>query len=87
MDKARAWVMRFAAWYNTEHRHSGLTFVTQEQRHTAQAEDIMKQRIEVYEAARAHNPRRWSGDSRDWSLPRSAWLNPEKTASPQEQAA
>lgn len=87
LDKARAWVMRFAAWYNTEHRHSGLNFVTPEQRHTAQAEDIMKQRIEVYEAARARNPRRWSGDSRDWSLPQSVWLNPEKTACPQAQAA
>lgn len=27
-------------------------------RHTAQVENIMKQRIEIYEAARAHNPRR-----------------------------
>jgi putative transposase len=87
LDEARAWVLRFAAWYNTEHRHSGLNFVTPAQRHTAQAEDIMKQRIEVYEAARARNPRRWSGDSRDWSLPESVWLNPEKTASPQAQAA
>ena len=42
---------------------------------------------EVYETARARNPRRWSGDSRDWSLPQSVWLNPEKTASPQTQAA
>ena len=32
LDKARAWVMRFEAWYNTEHRHSGLNFVTPEQR-------------------------------------------------------
>ena len=87
LDKARAWVMRFEAWYNTEHRHSGLNFVTPEQRHATQAEAIMKQRIEVYETARARNPRRWSGDSRDWSLPQSVWLNPEKTPSPQAQAA
>ena len=87
LDEARAWVMRFEMWYTTEHRHSGLNFVTPEQRHTAQAEDIMEQRIEVYETARARNPRRWSGDSRDWSLPQSVWLNPERSASPQAQAA
>ncbi len=87
IQDARDWVLKFVRWYNTEHRHSGLNFVTPEQRHTAQAEAIMKQRIEVYEAARARNPRRWSGDSRDWSLPQSVWLNPKKTASPQAQAA
>ena len=47
----------------------------------------MKQRIEVYEAARARNPRHWNGDSRDLSLSQSVWLNPEKTVSPQAQAA
>ena len=30
--RPRAWVMRFESWYNTEHRHSGLNFVTPEQR-------------------------------------------------------
>jgi putative transposase len=87
LDEARAWVLRFVAWYNTEHRHSGLNFVTPEQRHTAQAQDIMKQRIAVYEAARARHPQRWSGAIRNWSLPASVWLNPEKAASTQAQAA
>lgn len=87
LDEARAWVMRFVQWYNSEHRHSGLNFVTPEQRHTAQAEGIMKQRIEVYEAARARNPLRWSGNCRDWSLPESVWLNPEKSGETVAQAA
>ncbi len=86
LDKARAWMLRFEAWYNTGHRHSGLNFVTPEQRHTAQAEEIMKQRMDVYETARARNPRRWSGDSRNWSLPQSVCLNPGKSADPQAQA-
>lgn len=87
LDEARAWVARFVAWYNTEHRHSGLNFVTPEQRHTAQAAQIMQQRIEVYEAARARNPQRWSGRIRNWTLPESVWLNPEKVAGQQAQAA
>jgi putative transposase len=87
LEEARTWVAQFVAWYNTEHRHSGLKFVTPEQRHTAQSEQIMQQRIEVYEAARARNPRRWSGNTRDWTLPQSVWLNPEKSACLQAQAA
>jgi len=87
LDAARAWVLRFVTWYNTEHRHSRLKFVTPEQRHTAQAADIMKQGIAVYAAARALNPRRWSRDIRNWSLPESVWLNPEKTPRPAAQVA
>lgn len=87
LDEARAWVMRFVQWYNTEHRHSGLNFVTPEQRHTGRAEGIMTQRIEVYETARARNPLRWSGNCRDWSLPKSVWLNPEKAERHTAQAA
>src|SRR3546814_14877404 len=33
IDQARAWVQGFVAWYNTEHRHSGIQFVTPAQRH------------------------------------------------------
>lgn len=87
LEEARAWVMRFVAWYNTEHRHSGLNFVTPEQRHTSQADSIMAKRIKVYEAARARNPQRWSGNCREWSLPESVWLNPEETARGMAQAA
>ncbi len=31
---ARAWVTRFVAWYHHDHRHSGIAYVTPEQRHT-----------------------------------------------------
>lgn len=47
----------------------------------------MTQRIEVYEAARARNPQRWSRKIRNWSLPESVWLNPEKNSLPVAQAA
>jgi putative transposase len=82
LDDARQWVWRFVQWYNTEHRHSGLKFVTPQQRHRHEAPAIMRQREVVYEEARARHPRRWSQGIRDWSLPSSVWLNPMKTASP-----
>ena len=83
IEDARNWVWRFVAWYNTEHRHSGLNFVTPQQRHTDEAPAIMERREGVYEAARARHPRRWSGEIRDWSLPASVWLNPVNTAKPE----
>ena len=85
---ARTWADGFVQWYNTEHRHSGLKFVTPQQRHRNEAPAIMRRRVVVYEQARARQPRRWSKGIRDWSLPSSVWLNPMKTASPaQAQAA
>jgi putative transposase len=80
-------MLNFVTWYNTEHRHSGLNFVTPVQRHTHEAAAVMQQRIDVYEAARARHPRRWSREIRDWSLPGSVWLNPVKEPRPEQAAA
>lgn len=33
IGKAREWVHSFIRWYNTQHRHSEIKFVTPEQRH------------------------------------------------------
>lgn len=78
---AREWTLRFVHWYNTEHRHSGLNFLTPSQRHDGLAEQIFDRRKQVYEAAKAAHPARWSGETRDWSLDDEVWLNPEKAAS------
>jgi putative transposase len=77
--EAREWVLRFVHWYNTEHRHSGLNFLTPSQRHDGLAEQIFDRRRQVYETAKAAHPARWSGATRDWSLNEEVWLNPEKT--------
>ena len=78
LEEARQWVQKFVQWYNEEHRHSGLNFVTPGQRHREEAPAVMQNRIAVYEAARARNPGRWSESIRDWSLPETVWLNPER---------
>jgi hypothetical protein len=75
-------------WYNTEHRYSGLNFLTLSQRHDGLVEQIFDRRKQVYETAKAAHPARWSGDTRDWSLEEEVWLNPEKaTAIQAEQNA
>lgn len=75
---ARAWVARFVRWYNTEHRHSAIRFVTPEQRHCGADMVLLATRRTVYEAARARNPHRWSAAVRNWTHIDVVNLNPER---------
>ncbi len=79
IDKAREWVQTFVHWYNFNHKHSGLNFITPHQRHTGQSEDIFKRRTETYKAAQEKHPERWTKSIRDWSLETEVFLNPDKT--------
>ena len=78
LDEARAWVHRFVDWYNEEHCHSGLNYVTPGQRHRGQADSLLAHRTALYEAARASKPERWSGPIRNWDLDDVVYLNPER---------
>ncbi len=61
LDAARRWAMRFVQWYNHEHRHSGIRYVTPAQRHAGQDGRVLAARHEVYRTGEGHHPRRWSG--------------------------
>jgi len=74
-DQACQWVAAFVAWYNHQHRHSGIKFVTPQQRHGGQAVEICRHRAVVYEQARGRNPRRWSRSTRCWRQPEVVWIN------------
>jgi transposase InsO family protein len=78
LTQARGWVAKFVHWYNEEHRHSGIRFVTPSQRHTQIDVQLLKHRDKVYTAARLRNPNRWSGGTRDWSHIDTVHLNPSK---------
>ena len=78
MEEAQAWVDGFVMWYNTEHLHSAIRFVTPDDRHYGREDDILKNRQQVYEEARRRNPHRWSRDTRNWEPVRVVHLNPEK---------
>jgi putative transposase len=80
LEQARAWAARFVHWYNLEHRHSGINYVTPAQRHAGEDKAILAARHEVYQRAQAQNPRRWSGETRDWSPVGAVALNPEREA-------
>jgi len=80
IDDSRSWVARFAPWYNRVHLHSSIQFLTPEQRHRGEDAQRLLRRVEVYEAAKARNPARWSGDIRNWEPVGPVSLNPGKPA-------
>lgn len=79
IDQARAWVQRFVTWYNTEHRHSAIRFVTPGQRHRGTDQAILAKRAAVYVKAKQTHPDRWRGRAtRNWTPIGTVWLNPDK---------
>jgi len=44
---ARQWVSTFVDWYNNEHRHSAISFVTPAQRHDGLDAELLQKRTEV----------------------------------------
>ena len=78
LEEARRWVAWFVEWYNTSHRHSGINFVTPDQRHSDEDVQILAGRHTLYQQARARHPERWSGKTRDWSRVEIVRLNPER---------
>jgi transposase InsO family protein len=78
VDQARAWVSRFVQWYNSEHLHSAIRFVTPSSRHQGLDVTILAKRAAVYEKAKRKNPLRWSGPTRNWSPITEVFLNPKK---------
>ncbi len=80
LEEARRWVEGFVRWYNGEHLHSAIRFVTPEARHSGREQEILRQRQEVYGRARRRNPGRWSGATRNWHPIEVVALNPEKKA-------
>lgn len=78
LKQARRWVAGFVDWYNHEHRHSAIRFVTPAQRHTGQDIAILKRRKAVYESAKQQRPERWRGKTRNWDPVHVVYLNPDQ---------
>ena len=77
IEAARTWVAQFVRWYNTEHLHSALRFVTPDDRHFGRQDAILKNRKKVYTAAREGKPERWAKQTRNWTPVGDVHLNPE----------
>jgi putative transposase len=78
LPAARDWARHFVHWYNHDHRHSGIRYVSPAQRHAGDDVAILAARHEVYRKARERHPARWSRDTRNWSHISAVTLNPER---------
>ena len=77
LEDGRAFGQVFFPWYNQEHRHSGLGFLTPAVVHFGQAPTVRAQRQQVLAAAYAAHPERFvKGRSQPADLPRAVWINP-----------
>jgi putative transposase len=76
LHSARQWVYDFIQWYNHDHQHSAIKFVTPAQRHDGLDIAILQQRDTVYQRAKAQNPNRWTSNTRNWKHKKDVWLNP-----------
>jgi hypothetical protein len=74
------WVDRFVDWYNAEHRHSAIRYVTPNERHDGREREILDRRHELYRRARQSKPERWTGNTRNWSPIDLVVLNPQPVA-------
>ncbi len=78
IDTCRQWTQQFVQYYNGQHRHKGISWVTPLERHENQDVEILERRSRVYAAARKANPNRWSGEERKWTHIKSVTLNGRK---------
>jgi putative transposase len=83
LDEAREWASAFVNWYNSEHLHSSIRFVTPDDRHFGREAAILEKRQQVYEKARGKNPNRWSGKPRNWKAIKEVRLNSKPQQDPQ----
>jgi putative transposase len=81
LEAAREWTLAFVRWYNQEHRHRGIRYVTPTERHTGDDRILLAARDRVYQAAKARHPERWTGATHNWEPIGEVWLNPVKELS------
>ena len=77
--EARQCITGFVGWYNHEHRHSAIQFVTPAQRHAGLDTAILAKRHAIYQVAKARHPERWSRQTRNWQPVQVVYLNPNKS--------
>jgi putative transposase len=75
-EPAWAYFESIFEWYNTQHRHSGIAWLTPEQVHTGQAREVLIRHQTTKDAAYAVNPERFvNGPPRIRPLPKEVWIN------------
>lgn len=77
LDTARRWVLNCVRWYNQQHRHDAIRYVTPEPRHDGDDHTILAARDNIYQPNKPTNPGRWPGNTRNRQPVGDVWLNPD----------
>ncbi len=80
MEHGEAFCQQFFTWYNKEHYHSGIAWLTPESVHYQQAQSILEQRYSVLMQAFLDNPKRFKNKQPELKqLPKAVYINPPQT--------
>lgn len=79
---ALGYCRQFLLWYNDEHRHSGLAYLTPAAVHNGHGDEVLAKRHEAMRTAYAAHPERFpNGPPRRATLPQAVWINPPEDPS------
>ena len=81
IEDAQTYLRGFFEWYNHQHRHSGIGYVTPESLHTGRAHDIRETRCRILRSAFEKHPERFvKGIPLPPRIPEAAWINKPQEA-------
>lgn len=79
IEDVRIWMADFVSWYNNEHFHSSIGYVTPAQMRNGDSVTIFKDRNEIMDKVKNQNPEIWgSRNAKVWKNPETVVLNPDK---------
>jgi putative transposase len=83
IQQGRAFGQEFFPWYNNEHRHSGIAYLTPAQVHYGRAQEVLDARHRLLLAAAARHPERFvRGAPKRIEAPSAVWINPPAPTEP-----
>lgn len=85
LQDARTFCQEFFTWYNTQHHHSGIAWLTPEDMHYGRAMKTIQVRQQALDEAYARHPERFRNRPPQAAFPPEAvWINPPKQETPEE---
>jgi putative transposase len=86
IEDARAFCTEFFPWYNTQHHHGGIGFLTPQVVHYGHAPQVIAARQEVLNLAHQKHPQRFvRNPPHAPELPEAVWINPPQPQPPPAQ--
>ena len=81
IQDSRSFCQAFFAWYNDEHKHTGISMLTPGQLHYGEAKQVIESRNQALQEAFNRHPNRFKYKQPEHpSIPEAAWINKPKLA-------